>query len=104
MAQYVSVPTEEESSIRRAEVASLLARHAQRRVGGQAWWQSFENDVEVGGFRASAHDAAGLDDRRRRSSRRSSSRSSSSRSWGLLAGLAVPFVLRFYVVARGRRR
>ena len=59
MAQYVSVPTEEESSIRRAEVASLLTGHAQRRVAGQEWWQSFEKDVELGGFRASATTLAG---------------------------------------------
>ena len=39
MAQYVTVPTEEESRLRRAEVAAMLADTAQKTVGGQRWWQ-----------------------------------------------------------------
>jgi tight adherence protein B len=59
MAQYVTVPTEEESSIRRAEVASMLADRAQKRVAGQRWWQSFEKDVELAGYAASPVTIAG---------------------------------------------
>ncbi len=59
MAQYVTVPTEEESSLRRAEVASMLADRAQKSVAGNRWWQSFEKDVELGGFRLSAVTIAG---------------------------------------------
>ena len=59
MAMYVSVPSEEESRIRRAEVAAMLADQAERRVGSQRWWQSFERDVELGGFNASAMTIAG---------------------------------------------
>jgi len=50
MAQYVTVPSEEESRARRAEVAAVLAEKAQRRVGRHRWWQRFETDVELGGF------------------------------------------------------
>ena len=53
MAQYVNVPSEDESRVRRAEVASMLADRAQKRVEGHRWWQSFEHDVELAGFRAS---------------------------------------------------
>ncbi len=59
MAQYVTIPTEEESSVRRAEVASMLADRAQQRVAGHRWWQSFEKDVELSGFSASAVTIAG---------------------------------------------
>lgn len=59
MALYVSVPTEDESRLRRAEVAALLADQAQRRVAGQRWWQNFERDVELGGFSLSAVTIAG---------------------------------------------
>lgn len=59
MAQYVNVPTEEESKIRRAEVASMLADRAQKRVEGHRWWQSFERDVELAGFSSSAVMLAG---------------------------------------------
>jgi tight adherence protein B len=54
MAQYVSVPSEDESRVRRAEVASMLAERAQKRVEGHRWWQNFEHDVELAGFKASA--------------------------------------------------
>ena len=59
MAQYVTVPSEEESRLRRAEVASMLADTAQRTVGGQRWWQRFETDVELAGFGLSALAIAG---------------------------------------------
>ena len=59
MAQYITIPTEEESSIRRAEVASMLADRATQSVAGHRWWQSFEKDVELSGFRASAVTIAG---------------------------------------------
>ena len=59
MAQYVSVPTEDESRQRRAEVAGMLAERAQKRVEGHRWWQSFEHDVELAGFKASPAAIAG---------------------------------------------
>ena len=59
MAQYVSVPTEDESRQRRAEVATMLAERAQRRVEGHRWWQSFERDVELAGFKATPVALAG---------------------------------------------
>ncbi len=59
MAQYVSVPSEDESRQRRAEVAGMLAERAQRRVEGHRWWQSFERDVELAGFTATAVTIAG---------------------------------------------
>ena len=99
MAQYVTVPTEEESSLRRAEVASMLTGHAQKRVAGQEWWQSFEKDVELGGFRASATTLAGW-------SLIAGIVASlvaalaTQQLWGLLVGLAAPFVLRLYVKQR----
>ena len=96
MAQYVTVPSEEESKMRRTEVASILADTAQRTVGNQHWWQRFEADVELGGFSLSPLAIAGwtivggifasivaavvfqaL--------------------WGLLLGIAAPFVTRFIV-------
>jgi tight adherence protein B len=98
MSAYVTVPSEEESRLRRAEVAALLADRAQRTIGNQRWWQRFELEVELGGFKLSALAIAGwtivggilaslvvaiyfqsL--------------------WGLLAGLAAPFVTR-YIVSR----
>jgi Flp pilus assembly protein TadB/uncharacterized protein YegL len=59
MAQYVSVPTEDESRQRRAEVAAMLAERAQRRVESHRWWQSFERDVELAGFKATPVALAG---------------------------------------------
>ena len=59
MAAYVTVPSEEESRLRRAEVAAILADTAQRTVGDQRWWQRFETDVELGGFKLSALAIAG---------------------------------------------
>jgi len=59
MAAYVTVPSEEESRLRRAEVTAMLADTAQRTVGGQRWWQRFETDVELGGFSLSPLAIAG---------------------------------------------
>ena len=59
MAQYVNVPTEDESKMRRAEVAQMLADRAQKKVEGHRWWQSFERDVELAGFRQSPVTLAG---------------------------------------------
>jgi len=96
MAAYVTVPSEEESKLRRAEVAALLADRAQRTVGQQKWWQRFETDVELGGFKLSALAIAGW-----------TIVGAIVTSlvvaiyfqslWGLLAGLAAPFVTRFIV-------
>ena len=102
MAAYVTVPSEEESRLRRAEVATILADTAQRAVGRQRWWQRFETDVELGGFKLSPLAIAGwtivggilasivvalwyqsL--------------------WGLLAGIAAPFVTRFIVTRRVKK-
>lgn len=59
MAKYVNVPTEDESRQRRAEVAGMLAERARGRVEGHRWWQSFEGDVELAGFKSSAVTIAG---------------------------------------------
>ena len=103
MAQYVSVPSEDESRVRRAEVAGMLADRAQKRVEGHRWWQSFEHDVELAGFKATAVQLAG---------------------WtliggvvvslvaaivfqslaGLLVGLVAPLILRTLVKNRVRRK
>jgi tight adherence protein B len=99
MAQYVSVPTEEESNIRHAEVASLLAGHAHRRVAGQEWWQSFEKDVELGGFRVSATTLAGWSVVAGIVASLLVAIATQS-LFGLLVGIAAPFVMRFYVKQR----
>jgi len=96
------VPTEDESRARRAEVATLLAQQAQRRIGGLRSWQRFENDVEVGGITisplallfwtivggivASLVAAIVLQS-----------------LWGLLVGLAAPFVTRFFVAHKVKK-
>ncbi len=102
MAQYVTVPSEEESRLRRAEVSAMLADTAQRTVGGQRWWQRFETDVELGGFNLSALAIAGwtivggilvsL-----------ATAIWFQNLWGLLAGLAAPFVTRWFVKRRVRK-
>jgi tight adherence protein B len=99
MAQYVTVPTEEESSLRRAEVASLLTGHAKRRVAGQVWWQSFEKDVELGGFRVSATTLAGWSIVAGIVASLVVAVATQS-LFGLLVGLAAPFVMRIYVKSR----
>jgi tight adherence protein B len=99
MSAYVTVPSEDDSRLRRAEVAALLADRAQRTFGNQPWWQRFELDVELGGFKLPALAIAGwtivggilaslvvagwyqsL--------------------WGLLTGLLAPLVTRFVVSRR----
>jgi tight adherence protein B len=60
MAQYVNVPTEDESRVRRAEVAGMLADRAQKRVARHRWWQAFEKDVEMSGIQKSPVTLAGL--------------------------------------------
>lgn len=99
MAAYVTVPSEDESRLRRAEVAAILADTAQRAVGQQRWWQRFETDVELGGFKLSPLAIAGwtivggiLASLVVAGWRQS--------LWGLLAGLAAPFVTRFIVSRR----
>ena len=53
MAHYVNIPSEEESSARRAEVAAMLAERAERKFRSYGWWQRFERDVEIADFSAS---------------------------------------------------
>jgi len=99
MALYVTVPTEEESNLRRAEVASMLANKAHRTMAGQQWWQAFEKDVELSGLAASAVTIAGW-------TLIASVLTSLVTAialqnlLGLLAGLAVPFITRFLVSNR----
>jgi tight adherence protein B len=99
MAQYVTVPSEDESRMRRAEVAAMLADTAQRTVGGQRWWQRFETDVELGGFNLSALAIAGW-------TIVAGIGASIAGAiifqalWGLLIGLAAPFVTRWFVSRR----
>jgi tight adherence protein B len=102
MAMYVTVPTEDESRARRAEVAALLAEQAERRIGRSPRWQRFERDVEIGGWTVSplalvgwtliggivASLAAAI---------------VLQSLWGLLIGLAAPFVTRFLVTRRVRK-
>ena len=59
MRQYVSVPSEDESRLRRAEVAAFLAETAQKRVGRLRSWQAFETDVDLARFRLSPLAIAG---------------------------------------------
>ena len=98
MAQYVTVPSEEESKLRRAEVAQILTDTAQRTVGGQRWWQRFESDVELAGFGMSALAIAGW-------TIVGGILASIVAAivlhslWGLLVGLAAPFVTK-WIVAR----
>lgn len=102
MAQYVSVPTEEESRARRAEVAAMLAEKAQSRVGGQRWWQRFEADVEVGGLRMSALALAGWTIVGGLAASLLTAVYLQS-LWGLLAGLAAPLVTRYLVSRKVRK-
>ena len=83
-------------------MATLLAQQAQRRIGGLRSWQRFENDVEVGGITisplallfwtivggivASLVAAIVLQS-----------------LWGLLVGLAAPFVTRFFVAHKVKK-
>jgi len=96
MAQYVTVPSEEESKMRRTEVASILADTAQRTVGNQHWWQRFEADVELGGFSLSPLAIAGWTIVAGISSSIVAAFVFQS-LWGLLVGLAAPLVTRWIV-------
>ena len=100
MAQYVTVPTEDESRVRRAEVAAMLAGTAQTTVGGQRWWQRFETDVELGGVHASPRSRSPAGRSSAGSAPRSSRRSSCRHLWGLLVGLAAPLVTRCHRLAQ----
>ena len=100
MAQYVTVPSEEESRLRRAEVSAMLADTAQRTVGGQRWWQRFETDVELAGFNLSALAIAGWTIVGGIFASIAGAIIFKS-LWGLLIGLAAPFVTRWYRVAAG---
>jgi tight adherence protein B len=102
MAQYVTVPSEEDSRLRRAEVAQILADTAQRTVGGQRWWQRFETDVELGGFGLSALAIAGWTIVGGILASIVAALVLQS-LWGLLLGLAAPFVTRFLVSRRVRK-
>ncbi|HXF97686.1 MAG TPA: type II secretion system F family protein [Gaiellaceae bacterium] len=104
MAQYVNVPSEEESRLRRAEVAALLAEKAQKRFGGTRWWQRFETDVDLAGFRMSPLAIAGWTIVGGIAASLVAALLFQSLA-GLLVGLAAPFVTRFLVsrkVARVR--
>jgi tight adherence protein B len=98
MSAYVTVPSEEESRLRRAEVASMLADRAQRTIGDQRWWQRFESNVELGGFKLSPLAIAGW-------TIVGAILASlvvaiwQQSLWGLLAGLGAPLVTR-YIVSR----
>jgi tight adherence protein B len=103
MAQYVNVPSEDESRLRRAEVTAMLAEKAQRRVEGHRWWQSFERDVELSGVKYSPVAIAGY-----------AVVGAIVTSllvailfqsfWGLLAGLLAPVVARGIVKSRVTRK
>ena len=96
MAQYVTVPSEEESKMRRTEVASILADTAQRTVGNQHWWQRFEADVELGGFSLAPLAIAGWTIVGGICSSIVAAIVFQS-LWGLLLGLAAPLVTRWIV-------
>jgi tight adherence protein B len=98
MAQYVTVPSEEESRLRRAEVSSMLADTAQRTVGGQRWWQRFETDVELGGFGLSPLAISGWTLVGGIFASLAAAVYFQS-LWGLLVGIAAPLVTR-YIVSR----
>jgi tight adherence protein B len=103
MAQYVNVPSEEESRVRRAEVAGMLADRAQKRVEGHRWWQSFERDVELAGFSPSAVQLAGWT--LIGGVVASLVAAVAFRSlFGLFVGLVAPFILRALVKNRIRRK
>jgi tight adherence protein B len=96
MAAYVTVPSEEESRLRRAEVAAILADTAQRTVGRQRWWQRFESDVDLAGFRLSPLAIAGWTIVGGIAGSLVAAIMFQA-LWGLLVGLLAPFVTRFIV-------
>jgi len=103
MSQYVNVPTEEEGRMRRAEVTAMLAAGAQRRVESHRWWQSFERDVEMGGFKYSTVGIAGWTIAGAIITSLVVAIAFQS-LWGLLAGLVVPFVTRSIVKSRVKKK
>jgi tight adherence protein B len=103
MAQYVTVPTEEESRLRRAEVATMLADTAQKTIGGQKWWQRFEADVELGAFRLSALAIAGWTIVGGILASLVAAIALQS-LWALLLGLAAPLFTRFLVARRVKKK
>ncbi len=102
MAQYVTVPSEEESRLRRMEVANMLADTAQRTVGGQRWWQRFETDVELAGFGLSALAIAGWTIVGGILTSIAAAIVFQS-LWGLLVGLLAPFATRWIVSRKVRK-
>ena len=102
MSAYVTVPSEEESRLRRAEVAAILADTAQRAVGEQRWWQRFEMDVELGGFKLSALAIAGWTIVGGIVASLAVAVYFQS-LWGLFAGLVAPFVTRWIVERRVKK-
>jgi tight adherence protein B len=102
MAAYVTVPSEEESKMRRAEVAAILSDTAQRTVGNQRWWQRFETDVELGGFSLSALAIAGWTIVAGIIASLAAAAIFQS-LWWLFIGLAAPFVTRWIVSRRVKK-
>ena len=102
MSAYVTVPSEEESRLRRAEVSQMLADTAQRTVGGQRWWQRFETDVELAGFNLSALAIAGWTIVGGIVASIVAAIVLQS-LWGLLVGLAAPLATRWIVSRRVRK-
>lgn len=102
MAAYVTVPSEEESRLRRAEVSAMLADTAHSAVKGQRWWQRFETDVELGGFKLSPLAIAGWTIVGGILASLVAAIVLQS-LWGFLVGLAAPFVTRFVVSHRVRK-
>jgi tight adherence protein B len=102
MSAYVTVPSEEESRMRRAEVASILADTAQRTVGNQRWWQRFETEVELGGFSLSALAIGGWTIVGGIVASLAAAAVFQS-LWWLLLGLAAPFVTRWIVSRRVKK-
>ncbi len=102
MAAYVTVPSEEESKMRRAEVAAILSDTAQRTVGNQRWWQRFETDVELGGFSLSALAIAGWTIVAGIIASLAAAAIFQS-LWWLFLGLAAPFVTRWIVTRRVKK-
>jgi Flp pilus assembly protein TadB/uncharacterized protein YegL len=103
MAQYVSVPSEDESRVRRAEVTAMLAERAQKSVAGQRWWQRFESDVQIAGFTQSAVMLAGWTLIGGIVASLVAALAFQS-LWGLLVGLIAPFILRALVKNRLKRK